>query len=130
MPLGQFDERLPIQLVPSLSDTAVANTFTPLYSAIGRDARIDVLLVSNSDTIVHHVAIDLNASGDNGVVIECQVPARAGYDGASPFDILGAAFPAGQQFLIAPAGNEFDWCVREAINSGRFVVAYVQGGQY
>lgn len=130
MPLQQFDERDIYQGSYTFNDGTTPLSYATILNTFGKDGRMDVLLLTNSDTIDHTVLFDLNDGSGASVAISAVVPAGSGYAGVTPYDLIAHLMPTNQPFLLLAAGFTYQWALGEAINTGRQVVLFVQGGTF
>jgi len=130
MPLGQFDERNIVQATADLDDSATPGAYVALVAAQNVDYRIDTLQVYNSDIIAHQVRFNVNgSSNDQSNAVVVTVPAGSGY-GSPPVDALAIGMPSAYHYVMAWFGPVVQWTVDEAINTGKKVHVFLQGGSF
>jgi hypothetical protein len=86
---SQFDESFGVVVATPF---VAANTTTHLsvWNQKPYEARIDSMVASNTDGIVHVLSLYINQGGPDMLIGSVTVPAGAGTLGTPPFDILAA----------------------------------------
>lgn len=128
MPGQQFDELVPVTNQGLLNDTATPNVPTDQGFSFAQNARWDVILLANSDTIAHTVGLCHAAATPNSNYGEVTVPAGAGFAGVPPVDFLHEIFGDVFHYLYIASGQTLYMYVGETINTGKVVLLNAMGG--
>jgi hypothetical protein len=104
VPFSIFDEH---KLRTFWSDLNPGNTpgSIGVVSPFGFGTRVDSLFICNSDVIDHIAYVSYGSAGDDGRVGSVNVPARSGFDGAGPIDLLAAVTSVNFLALIVAIGD-------------------------
>jgi hypothetical protein len=92
--------------------------------------RWDSLIATNNDTIDHHLTLAWISPLGAFHIGSCVVPLGSGHGGVPSIDVMALALPASFQYLVFPPQNGLYVNVEEAINTGKEVIVFAQGGYF
>lgn len=125
---GQFNEIYPIAAQAFADSTYTPNTLTTVTALQGSPARIDVLLLSNSDTVARVVEISMTDGTDTPRFGQVSVPGGSGYGGVAAVDALAALLPSTQQGIVLPKLFNLTFLVTTAPAATKIVTVSAYGG--
>lgn len=117
---------------------ASGTTITTLLTAGTNGSKVEVLNVSNTDTLGYVLNLYVNDGTTNHLIATVSIPASAGNNTATaPVNILASSNLAslpydsnGNRYLYLKAGYKLNIGVTATITTGKFVDAVVVGGDF
>lgn len=129
MPLGQFDERLPVFYAQPFN-AYTPSTIVALGPVLDATVRLDAVVFINYDSVEHDVTLWLNDGSQNNGVVSFKLPVGDGVGNVgSVTEVLSSTLPAQQQFLIGLPGYQFKVSDTTAV-VGAGVVCWGRGGAF
>lgn len=127
MPLQQFDIRIADLEFAKLDDSTPTGSWSTSITPGNHDGIYPIVIATNDDTIDHNVTLSGNSS-DATIIGEITIPAGSGYGGIARVDVVGVLLNTTMPYLLIPAGGSLWLKLGEAINTGKLVNLYLQGG--
>jgi len=129
MPFGVFNEYQAkgiIHMLNAASATAEETFFGPQNAVY----RLDTLQAVNSDSIDHAVYINWDNGTGHFLFGSALVPARSGYNGVKPVDLLASILGGANAGLVIPSQMGLYCGVEVAITGAETVVISAIGGDF
>lgn len=122
-----FDERNGYSIVAVL-DNSNTPGFVNLNGSTSVPIRFDAIFIANSDVIDHVVDLQASVSGSTSPIASILVPARSGYDGTPPVEIISAQMPANYQGFVVPLFTYAYLATADTMSNPMMLTAYAVGG--
>ncbi|HWI69628.1 MAG TPA: hypothetical protein VNS88_14845 [Nitrospiraceae bacterium] len=122
-----FDERNAFSWAGVL-DSSNTPGFITINGSTSTPIRLDGVFVSNSDVIDHIVSLDASQSGIITAIVNINVPARSGFDGIAPVEIISAQMPSTYQGFVVPLFCYANLSTPDTLLMAAALTAFAVGG--